>query len=182
MRSLWNSNKHAAVQDLARHVTSPTHLQNGICLGDRRHNINKPRKNCETKSHEAAVMYLYTNGTSTPTIYPTSDASKTTPLMTMQHPRHHDGSTSICVASNYAIDPSSADNMDYCLYCRLCLARLRHASICLPLRDATRSRIINQKHVNLANLPPRARTTQVNKAQDAVENAHLNHSVPETET
>lgn len=97
-------------------------------------------------------MYLDTNETSNPPSSFVSNTPKIIPVIIMQHPKHHEGSTSRCFPSHYAAAASSASSV---YYCRLCVAHLCRPSTFPLLSDATRICIINQRHINLARLPPR---------------------------
>lgn len=97
-------------------------------------------------------MYLHTDGLSTPPRYCTSNTPKPTPMMIMQHPRHHKASTLNSSPSDYAAFASSTDIVKY--YCS-CFAPSHCASSCSLLNYNTRHCIINQRHITLENLPPR---------------------------
>lgn len=58
------------------------------------------------------MMYIDLNGTSNPPIHRTSDTSKTTFLIIIQHPRHDRGSIFRCLLSDYATVTSSSDIVD----------------------------------------------------------------------
>lgn len=109
----------------------------GSCLGEGLGSSYKPRNRVDRRrNQDSAVMYADREGTLAPLSHHASNTAKTTPLTTMQHPTI----------------TSSPNDVDYC---PLCLARSHLASTCLSLSDATRSRIINQRHINLKMLPPR---------------------------
>lgn len=95
-----------------------------------------------------ADMYFDSEKTSTPSIYHISDTVKTTPVIMMQHPSHDEGSTSRIPPRKYATVASSTNNV---AYSRLCLTSLDLASKFPLLSDETRSCIINQRPINLAN-------------------------------
>lgn len=134
-------------------MLSLSNLQSGSRLGKETRNSNMSRICRNSKrSQEAAVMYIYTNGTSSPPVYSTTGTPKTTPMMMRQHPRYHQGSSWRNSFSYYVTAASSADNVGYSCFW---LAHSHQASTWQLLRDATQNLIITQNHINLANHPSR---------------------------
>lgn len=102
MPSFWNLNKHAAVQELGRHARSFPSLQNGSLLGKGTRSCNKPRTTTITEEAKGLhAMYLDNDGTSTQPIYSTIDRPNSSTVMIMQQPKHHEGSSSRALASEY---------------------------------------------------------------------------------
>lgn len=97
-------------------------------------------------------MYLDTKGVSSTCIYRKSVMPRITPVMLMQHTVHLEGRTSRSPSIHYSTLASSAHDIGYC---RLCCARLHHAPTCPLLSGVTHILIINTRHINLVNLPPR---------------------------
>lgn len=94
MHSIYSLKNHAPVQDLVQHAKSLSSVKNGSGLGERKRHICKPINRHSTgRSQFALTIYLDVKKISTPTFYSTTESPKATPLMMMQHPIHHEGST-----------------------------------------------------------------------------------------
>lgn len=172
MRSIWRSNKYATVQDLARHTTSLTNLQVGSRLVEGRRSSGKLRDRRDIRrSPEAAVVFLDTDGTSTPLSYCTSNRTKCTPGMMIHYPRHQEGCTSRSSTGHYETVASSVDNIDYC---RVRLSCSHRVSTCLLLNIMSHT---TPSSVGGMSTQPNFRretpTTWVTEAQGAVGNSQL---------
>lgn len=150
MSSLWGSNKHVTVQDLAHHENSLTSLWIGSRTRGGTSNSNMQENRRDNKrSQKAAARILNTDERLISRSYSTSDTPKTALLMIMQPTRSLEGPT---LGTSFLYFTGIASSVDKVDYCPLWLLRPHVASTHLQRDEAIQNLTMNHKNVYLAGL------------------------------
>lgn len=111
---------------------------------------SKNRPN-ERGAQKPTVIYLDTNGTSTPPIYGTGHTLSTTPIMTMQKSMHREGPNRRSLQNDFPTVSTFGEKVKYCLPCLVPL----HCASTRPLFIHTPGYfLINPRHNSLASILP----------------------------
>lgn len=153
IHSIWISNKHVTAQDLAQPSTSVSNLQNASYCGNGTCISNKPRICFENRKNQEATQWsLKTMENRLHASTAQLTAQKAHPWWWCNIPDVKKYSSSRSSILNYAFVTFFPSNVDYCRSFR---AHFHCASTCHFVSDLALSLIINQRHLNLANLLPR---------------------------